>query len=191
MKPTTHLLAALSLAAAALALAEEPRKPVYRDAETHELIAKKLKVNQEIDPIQKLVPSEGADPSKVNQPKNLIDSSDVISFNGYTTLVPKLAIIQLPELYADRINNHRLENKVVGWGEFYRLNQGWITTVEVSRVQAEGKEALAEAVSENLSKSRNLVIATYSAGPISMLPPKLPTDEVDPETADVSTQPTP
>ena len=75
-----------------------------------------------------------------------------------------------PKQYEDRINNHVPGNKVVGWLEFYTLNRGWITTVEVSRVQAEGKEPLAEDITENLSKSRNLVIATYSTGPISILP---------------------
>ena len=164
-------MALLALASVFPASAE-PKKPVYRDAETHDLIVKKLRVNQNIDPMKSLIPSEGEDPSKKNQPKDLISSSDVISFNGVTTLVPKRAIIQMPEVYKDRLNNHSPGNKVIGWWDFYRLNRGWITTVEVTRVQAEGKEPLAEKISEGFSKNRNMIIATYSAGPISLLPLK-------------------
>ncbi|MGJ8643351.1 MAG: hypothetical protein ACSHX9_08100 [Luteolibacter sp.] len=177
MKHSKHLAITILVAAAFPAFAQEPKKPVYRDAETHDLIVKKLRVNQEIDPVKHLTPSEGEDPSVKNQPKNLIDSSDIISFNGLTTLVPKRSVIRVPAIYEDRMDNHRPGHKVVGWLEFYRLNRGWITTVEVTRAQAEGREPLAEEVAENLSKSRNLLVATYSSGPISMLPPKEPVEE--------------
>lgn len=173
MKRNPILRISLTVLALALPGSAEPKKPVYRDAESHDLIVRKMKVTEKLDPIKSLVPSEGEDPSKNNQPKDLISSSDVISFNGFTTLVPKRAIIQTPNSYKDRINNHTLGNKIVSWMDFYKLNRGWITTVEVTRAQAEGKEPLAEEVSDNLSKSGNLVIATYSTGPISMMPPKV------------------
>ena len=51
-------------------------------------------------------------------------------------------------------------------------NRGWITTVEVSRVQAEGNLAIAEETRERIGKSMNLVVATYMGGPISVLPLK-------------------
>lgn len=174
---------ALMLLAVAPATGQERKKPVYRDAETHDLIVRKLKVSQSKDPMKNFVPSEGEDPSVKNRPKDLISSSDVISFNGVTTLVPKRAIIQIPKQYADRINNHTPGNKVVGWVDFYTLNRGWVTTVEVSRAQAEGREPLAEDLSENLSESRNLIVATYSTGPISMLPLKEKEEKENTETS--------
>ena len=170
MKHFLSQTVALAALASLTSAAPEQKKPVYRDAETHDFIVKKLRVNEEINPMKKLTPSEGEDPSVKNKPQDLISSSDILSFNGLTTLVPKRAIMMTPKQYEDRINNHVPGNKVVGWLEFYTLNRGWITTVEVSRVQAEGKEPLAEDITENLSKSRNLVIATYSTGPISILP---------------------
>ena len=179
------ILALLALAGLSQA-APEPKKPVYRDAETHDLLVRKLRVNQKIDPMKALAPSEGEDPSKKNQPQNLIASSDVISFNGLTTLVPKRAIMKVPAYYEDRVNNHAPGNRVVGWLEFYTLNRGWITTVEVSRLQAEGKEPLAEDLTENLGKIRNMIVATYSTGPISMLPPK---EKEEAETAENQTKP--
>lgn len=186
MKLTSSAILAFAFMAAAPASGEEGKKPVYRDAETHDLIVSKLKFTQARDPIKSMIPSEGEDPSVKNKPQDLISSSDAISFNGLTTLVPKRAIIQLPETYADRINNHTPGNKVVGWVEFLTVNRGWVTTVEVSRAQAEGRERLAEELSENLAKSRNLIVATYSSGPISMLPPK---EKQEPETQTNPSQP--
>jgi hypothetical protein len=154
-----------------------PAKPVYRDAETHDQIAKKLIETQKKSPLAKLEESKGEDPSVKNQPQNLIASSDIISYNGLTTLVPKRAIVQLPEKYKNRINNASSGGKLVGWLEFYSSNRGWITTLEVTRLQAEGREPLAEETSENLKKNTNLIIATYSAGPISLLPLKEPKKE--------------
>ena len=168
---------AIAVASAPSAHAEEWEKPVYRDAETHEQIVEKFRLNQEIDPMKNLVPSEGEDPSVKNRPKGLIESSDIISFNGYTTLVPKKSIIKIPPAYADRMDHHQPGNKVVGWLEFYTMNRGWITTVEVTPAQAEGREMLAEDLTDFLSKNRNLIVATYLSGPISMLPPKEPTEE--------------
>eukprot|EP00903_Cladosiphon_okamuranus_P003589 g3587.t1 len=141
---------------------EDGKKPVYRDAETHDQIAKKLKAGNSHNPMKTLIPSEGEDPSVKNRPQDIISSSDVISFGGLTTLVPKKAIMQIPEIYADRINNHTPGNRIVGWFDFYRMNRAWITTVEVTRVQAEGREPIPEEVAENLEKNRNLIIATYS-----------------------------
>ncbi|WP_411826622.1 hypothetical protein [Luteolibacter sp. AS25] len=155
----------------------ESKKPVYRDAETHVQIAKKLKVSNSHNPMKTLLPSEGEDPSVKNRPQDIISSSDVLSFGGLTTLVPKKAIMRIPEIYADRINNHVPGNRIVGWFEFYRLNRAWITPVEVSRIQAEGKEPIAEEVSENLKKNQNLIIATYSASPISLLELKVQEEE--------------
>ncbi|MFK7852367.1 MAG: hypothetical protein AB8D78_15435 [Akkermansiaceae bacterium] len=183
MKLKSYTKLAIILLITGPALGQERKKPIYRDAETHDLLVRKFKVNQNKDPMKKFVPSEGEDPTLKNQPTDLISSSDIISFNGVTTLVPKRAIIQIPDKYSDRINNHKPGNKVVGWLEFHTLNRGWITTVEVSRAQAEGKEPLAEAVAENIGKSRNLVVATYSTGPISMLPQKVKEENNNTETA--------
>ena len=181
MKYISHAYIALITTVFVLPVIGETKKPVYRDAETHDLIVKKLRVNQKVNPMKNLLPSEGEDPSKKNQPKDLISSSDVISFNGVTTLVPKRAIIQIPDNFADRINNHKPGNKILGWWDFHTLNRGWITTVEVTRVQAEGREQLPEEVLASFKKNRNLIIATYSSGPISVLPLKEEAKEEKPK----------
>ena len=150
--------------------AEEAAKPVFRDAATHEQISKIRQETQANDPMKSLGKSEGNDPSKENQPLNLVESSDVVSFQGLTTLVPKRAIIMLPDNFKDRINNHTPGNRVVGWLDFYAANRGWITTVEISRAQAGGRESLDEGLSAQLGKSKNMVVTVMDSGPISYLP---------------------
>lgn len=143
-----------------------------RDAATHEQLSQKLQQMEQSDPMKNLKPAQGEDPAK-NLPKDLVSQSDIISFAGKTTLVPKRAIIRVPKNYADRL---RFEegSKILGWADFYAANRGWITTVEVTRVQAEGKEPIAEDTVKVFEKSGNLVVAVYQGGPISMLPAAQP-----------------
>lgn len=146
------------------------KKPVYRDAATHETLLLTLRKADENDPIKALEKSEGTDPTKENQPQNLIESSDLISYMGLTTLVPKRAILKLPEVFKDRINNHPSGNRIVGWLDFYTANRGWITTVEVTRAQAGGREKIDQDLSEQLDKSKNMVVTVLDSGPISSTP---------------------
>ncbi len=144
-------------------------------ASQEELLLERRKALQ-IDPMKHLATATGEDPSKANQPTDILAESDIISFRGLATLVPKRAILQIPQAYA---GNLKMEpgSKFVSWLEFYAANRGWITTVDVSREQAEGKVPIAEDTQKLLSKSRNLVVATYKAGPISVLPLKEPAPE--------------
>ena len=119
--------------------------------------------------------SKGADPSLVNQPQDLVASSDILCVGGFATLVPKRAVMCVPKNLADRMK-FQPGSRIVGWAEFYAQNRGWITTVEVSRVQAEGNSSISEEISKRISKSTNLVVATYQGGPISVLPLKIPVE---------------
>ena len=149
--------------------------PPMRDAATHEQLVVAYRQASQQDPMSKHAPAKGPDPSKVNQPKSLIGESDMICFNGAVTLVPKRAVLQFPKNLADRLK-YQQGAKLLTWSEFYALNRGWITTVEVSRSQAEGNVPLAPEIQKQLAKSGNMIVATYQAGPISVLPPKVPVE---------------
>ncbi|MES2658626.1 MAG: hypothetical protein V4689_08405 [Verrucomicrobiota bacterium] len=147
--------------------------PAPQEGVTQEqLILARRKADQ-ADPMSKLPASKGVDPSVVNRPPSLLETSDIISSGKFATLVPKRAILQIPKNLSDRI---RLEPgaTIQGWSEFYAANRGWITTVEVSRLQAEGRDPIADETKLLLSKSGNLIVATFRGGPISILPPKEP-----------------
>lgn len=166
-----------------LATAQQPQggepRPEVRDVATHEDLENRLHRAQAKNPLANFSVDAGPDPTKKNRPVNLIEDSDIISFNGLTTLVPKRAILTIPESARDRIGNHVPGHRMVAWKEFLFANRGWISTVEVSRKQAEGQQDLPEAVTERISRSTNLLVATYQGGPISVLPPKQ--DERDEE----------
>lgn len=156
--------------------------PPMRDAATHEQLAERARKAAQAVPVKPPVaaPAKPAAPSKVEPPRSLLAESDIVCYNGNATLVPKRAILQMPKNLADRLK-YQPGAKLLNWHDFYALNRGWITTVEVSRVQAEGNSPLAEETQKKIVKSGNLVVATYQAGPISVLPLKVPA-ETSPKT---------
>jgi hypothetical protein len=177
MKATIAI--SLFLAIFAPHLKAQATKPLMRDAATHDELALKYSKTLQADPMAKLKSSKGADPSQVNQPQDLVKSSDILCFNGAATLIPKKAILNMPKSLESRLK-FLPGSKIHSWADFFTMNRGWITTVEVSRVQAEGNQPLDEAVVERVHKSMNLVVATYLGGPISVLPPKVPAENANP-----------
>jgi len=152
-------------------------KAAMRDAATHEQLSQQLRQVEQQDPMKNLPVSKLEDPAK-NLPKDLLSQSDIISFGGFATLVPKRAILQIPKNCADRIK-FVPGSQIRGWSDFYAVNRGWITTVEISRSQAEGNEPMPEETSKQLTKCGNLVVAVYMGGPISMLPLKVPVENTE------------
>jgi hypothetical protein len=158
-----------------LASSQTTKAPQMRDASTHAQLSLVHKKAAETDPMRNMVPAKGPDPSLIDPPKNLIANSDIICFGGLVTLVPKRAILGIPKNFADRMK-FQPGSKIKTWADFYAQNRGWITTVEVSRIEAEGNKPMAEEVYKSIGKSKNLVVATYQGGPISVLPLKVPVE---------------
>jgi hypothetical protein len=176
-----HLVSCiLLLPLTATAEVQPQAKPHFADSPSSEEINQAYRKSSRRDPMKTLEKIPGEDPTKVNQPVNLLEQSDIVCFGGVATLVPKRAILALPAKYKDCLKL-KPGSRIVGWNDFYAVNRGWITTVEVSRVQAEGNKALAKETSERIAKSTNLVVATFMGGPISVLPLKQP--EAKTETA--------
>jgi len=152
--------------------AQGTRTVVMREAATHTDLTGVYRKSEQADPMRNMQPAKGSDPSIVNQPKDLVATSDILCFGGIATLVPKRAILNIPKNLQNRLTFLPGSN-IRSWADFFALNRGWITTVEVSRVQAEGNKAMDEIIAERVRKSSNLVVATYQGGPISVLPPKV------------------
>lgn len=128
------------------------------------------------DPARHELPDQSKDPSKKNQPQDILSRSDILCFNGIATLVPKQAILAVPRQFADRVGM-KTGAKIVTWMEFYSANRGWVTAQEITMAQAQGKEPLPEALNERLGKSSNIIVSTLEGGPISKLqytPPPAP-----------------
>jgi len=169
-----HLFGFILLVALASSLcAQSELIHTMRDAATHLQLSDSLRKSGLSDPMKKFKQTTGEDPSVVNQPQDLLSRSDIVCFGGAATLVPKRAILQIPKNLTDRM---RIQPgvRIKTWSDFYAVNRGWITTVEVSREQAEGRRPLAEEMKTRIVKSGNLIVATFQGGPISVLPLKIP-----------------
>ncbi len=173
MKPTLLLFTAF-----ALPLHAQGTRPVaFRDAATNESLSASYRQASLADPMKALPQTEGEDPSVVNRVSNLLESSDLITFNGQTTLVPKNALVLVPAKLSERINKHQPGAEIVSWLDFFSLNRGWISTVEVTFAQARGEEPVSPEILETMGKSGNLIVAVLKSGPISVMPPKPETPE--------------
>lgn len=173
--------ASLVLAAGNPLLAQTaPRQTIpMRDSTTHETLSQSLRMAQQKDPIRDLGPAAGDvenDPSQRNSERDLIKDSAILCYQGFLTLVPKRAVLHLPEGLKDRFEV-KPNITVKPWAEFYALNRGWIRTIEVTRAQAMGEEPMSEETVEAYRESKAAIIATYKGGPISVLPLKVPTEE--------------
>ena len=191
MKPTTATILILGVLAGLLlehsSKAAPGAKPDsrIRDAATHSELSNALRMAQQNDPIRNLGPAIGKsdeDPAAKFAGRDLIKDSTIICFRGGLTLVPKRAVLHIPDALKDRIGEQS-GVKVMRWVDFYNANRGWIRTMEVTRDQAHGEAPLSEASLEAIKKSSSLVVATFNGGPISVLPLKEPEDEAAAEDA--------
>ena len=168
----------------------QQRPRIFRDAATHESLEAEARENPRVNPMEHLAqnalnlesPKKDAEPYK---PTDLLERSYVINRGGVATLVPKQAVLHVPENLNGCMGMTR-EAEVVNWPEFYRNNRSWIQTIEVKRAQAEGREPLPEEMKERVAESSQMVIAVYHANPITVLPYVDPS--AGPETANIEEQ---
>jgi hypothetical protein len=160
-------VAGLLIPPASAQTAPTPARQPMRDVVTHDDIVEAARVAKEKNPPPVFKPLEGEDPSVVNRPKDLLSRSDIFSYLGLATLVPKRAVLHFPKELESR-GGFKEESKFVPWIDFYTANRAWIRTVAVSRAQAMGQEPMDEATVKSFAKEKRLVVATYQEGPISV-----------------------
>lgn len=168
------LMTLLAAMGAVSGWAQTSSAPTKRNPTNEELLLRYQKASQ-VEPARKVVPAKAVEAPAPTPKRTILGSSDVLCFNGLVTLVPKGSIIQIPKNLADRLK-YQPGAKLLPWPDFYALNRGWITTVEVSMAQAEGESPLTEDTQKKMVKSGNLMIATYQGGLISVLPLKTPVE---------------
>lgn len=193
MKPFSPLILALFSSLSAItslnAGLEDRSKAPMRDAATHDQLAKSLRMAQQNDPIRETGPAIGKheeDPASRNSSRDLIKDSTILCYRGFLTLVPKRAVLHLPEKLKDRFEIQP-NIKVQPWPEFYQANRGWIRTIEVTREQAMGEEAMSEEVVESFKTSTSAIVATFKGGPISVLPVKEPAEDLPENSGETGT----
>ena len=116
-----------------------------------------------------LLPKPVAGEAKVTTPANqsIIKQSLILQDGKNWTLIPKGAVIFLPEAMKSRVDAKPIGH-LLTFIDFITLNRNWITTNEVSFDQAAGNVPLpAERVSF-WAKQDKVVIAVHQSGPISI-----------------------
>lgn len=140
-----------------------------------ETLANRLRIANQNDPIRKLGPRAGepGDPASRFTRRDLIRESAVLSRGTVMTLLPKRAILHLPETLKDS-TGVKEGSTLVSWQEFLNSNRSWIRTVEVSRERAIGQKPFSVKEAEALRSSGRIVVATFQGGPIAVLPSSFP-----------------
>lgn len=186
--PETSLLLALFLGVSQVlprSLAQEiadekPGSPPMTEPVSAEELSNRLRHARQNDPIRKLVPpaNPGADPSKGTHGRDLIAESTVLNHAGVMTLVPKRAVLHLPEALKSRVGI-RDGSELLPWARFLELNRSWIHAESVSRERALGKTPFSSEETQALRSSGKVIIATFEGGPISVLPTAFPVESDD------------
>ncbi|BCX49094.1 hypothetical protein HAHE_30020 [Haloferula helveola] len=177
-------LSAIGIALGSSAIAQErccqpgsntPR--VFRDAATHDTIVGNARPRPNpISSMRRVVMPEEVKVSEAPKPESILARSEVLYRGNIATLIPKRAVLHLPSGLRGALARPAEGQgvKFVQWSQFYAANRSWIRTVEVTRAQAEGMEAMPEETVEKFKESREMIVATYQTGPISVMPVKEP-----------------
>lgn len=107
--------------------------------------------------------------------KDLYASSLILSDGVNHTLLPKRAIVFLPEKYQRRVVEEPV-GKLILWPDFQKLNATWIRPLEVTLPAAKGDEPIAEAVRKQFESGFHVIVSVYRKSPISLMPLKEPAE---------------
>lgn len=111
-------------------------------------------------------PKEGA---KIHRPEDqsIIKQSVILQDGTHWTLVPKGAVIYLPQAMKSRVDA-KPDGTLLAWPDFLARNQAWITTHDISFDQATGNKPLQTESVAFWPKQNKVVIAVHQKGPISV-----------------------
>ena len=180
MKIRTSILCCVILTSAATTVRSESRDNGLRraaaatqDAKRHDQLIP-LKTNAKLAEaafFEKFQPSELPDKSNEQEKKDIVAESDILCFRGAATLVPKRAVIHVPERLKTRLQLAP-GAKLMTWSEFFAVNRSWISVIEVSIEEATGEKPFEEKRQEWLDTNSKVIVATLRRGPVSVLPLK-------------------
>lgn len=152
-------------------------RPPSRDAATHEDFVARRDRSGPARPQR--TGGEIRPPVPVTKSYDLMENSMILKGQGTFTLVPRNAVIVVPERLNERVGSEP-QGRFQLWGEFLITNRAWLQTFEVTVDQARGRNPLGDDVFEALRKRDSLIVATFTGNPISVnTPPPVSDDEED------------
>jgi len=109
--------------------------------------------------------------------QSLIGQSDVLNDGINWTLVPKGAVLHVPQPFATRVGSKPL-GTLLSWIDFLKVNRSWLFTEEVQIDQAAGKRPIPPSRADAWNKLGKVVVAVHRGGPISVRPEPAPAPPV-------------
>lgn len=99
--------------------------------------------------------------------RSIIKDSTILHDGRNWTMVPKGAVIFLPEAMKNRVNVKPV-GTLLSWVDFLTKNRAWVTTNDVSFDQAAGSQPLPAERVAFWAKQDKVVVAVHQSGPISV-----------------------
>jgi len=106
-----------------------------------------------------------AEPSRPTE-QSLLAGSTILHDGTHWTLVPRGAVLHLPDQHQDKVEERPL-GKLLPWREFLTRNRAWVRAEELSLRQAEGIEPLDPRRVAYWTKQDKVIVAVHLGGPIS------------------------
>jgi len=110
--------------------------------------------------------------------RSIIGSSTLLSSGVHWTLVPRGAVVYVPDHLKGKIVA-KPSGTLISWKKFLHKNYGWLHIHPVKMTQAQGKEKISQKSIKAYKSMGKIVVATCAQGPISVAPDSLkpPVDE--------------
>ncbi|MFD2160016.1 hypothetical protein ACFSW8_14000 [Rubritalea tangerina] len=105
---------------------------------------------------------------KVNLP-SLLERSDILSNGNIWTLVPKNAILYVPQRLQSKVVSAP-NGKFVNWQTFLTKNPAWLSTHPVSLKNSSGSDKIDFETFEPVKQRGKIIVAVHNKGPISVTP---------------------
>jgi len=123
---------------------------------------------QQTSPMSSLEkPAKNAAPTSQAVEQSIIKQSIILHDGKNWTIVPKGAVIFLPEAMKSHVDVKPV-GTLLTWIDFLTKNRSWITTNDVSFNQAAGSESLPAERLAFWAKQDKVVVAVHQNGPISV-----------------------
>ncbi|MEP4076953.1 hypothetical protein [Haloferula sp.] len=118
----------------------------------------------------------GEEVSRVARPskESIINQSVILTDGTNWTLVPRGAVLHMPEAHQGKIGGRPVGN-LLSWKQFAASNRAWISSEEVTLRQAEGVHKMDERRTAFWPKQDKIIVAVHLGGPISVVAPKIET----------------
>jgi hypothetical protein len=145
-----------------------------KEAPTKESVAEARKQAADSGQQSKMLKKTDGKVEFKRKPRSLLGGSVILTDANGWTMVPKGALLAVPEKYASKVGG-KPNGKLVPWKEFQQRNRAWLSVCPVKAEMVSGEKPLKPEFFERYVKSRQVVVSTYQMSPVAISPKSLKT----------------